>query len=228
MRIGLLALLTVAVAVVDRPEWPAQWHADIIEVRRGGLTRQGNTTGSWFYDSVRGAFRVDRGDMGRWDQLCSGAGLGGRANASCVNLAARGARFIYSSDLSAASCCVCCTDAQGCGPVEPSWVSSATLVASEPGGLDHVPARKWLVEGVSKNYLWTAVSDGALLALQQGDPHDPFATDTDFFVRGSLRNGSVLDPSIYEPPAFCPPQNATTDSELCPGFCAVLRHIGRR
>jgi hypothetical protein len=205
------------------PVWPAQFTSDIVEVRSGGLLKTGNMTGVWSYDFPRRAFRVDRDQLGKYDQLCAGSKLTGGANDSCVNLAVDGGRFLYSTSATSQSCCLCCTDEDGCGVVSPSWTASATLVDEEPGGLDGVPAYKWLVEGVAKNFVWTAHDDGALLALQQGDPHNPGASDTDYFVRSSLHNGTSA--SAFELPAFCPSPNTTAASDLCPGFCAVLRVV---
>ena len=182
-------------------------------------------SGNWSYDWPNRRLRIDRMKMGVYDQLCHGAKLAGDANDSCVNLVSSGVRYLYTTAPEATGnsrCCECCTAAQGCGMVSPAWVSSASYDGQEPAGLNAEMCDKWFVQGEGKNYIWFSAvpgaRQGALVALQQFDPRDPGAIDTDNFDPASWRNGTgAVDPSVFVVPTAC------TNASLCPGFCEVLR-----
>jgi subtilisin family serine protease len=191
------------------PRWPASFSANITEIRTA--KGSGNTTGSWAYDAQRRGMRVDRDD-GEYDQLCGSAGGAER----CTVLATGGARYLIWPARS--HCCVCCTDADGCGAETPGWLDNATYVG--PDTFSGVATDKFEIQGYKPNYWWQRVSDGAPVALQQADPHKA-GQDLDAFDQSTLSLDPV-DAAVFQVPQYCP-SSTTAKAGLCPGFCALIR-----
>ena len=209
LLVSALAALLAAPAPAHPPHWPASFSANITEVRTA--KGSGNTTGYWAYDAMAKGMRVDRDD-GEYDQLCGSAG----GAESCTVLATGGLRYLIWPARS--HCCVCCTDADGCGAEAPGWLDAAAYVG--PDTFNGIATDKFVIQGYKPNYWWQRASDGTPVALQQADPRKA-GQDIDAFDPNSLSLDRVAA-AVFTVPPYCP-SSATEKAGLCPGFCATIR-----
>jgi hypothetical protein len=120
-----------------------------------------------------------------------------------------GYRYLVFPDIN--ECCMCCTDAFGCGVTNNSWVLNGVYegrtsikTVNFNGEVDF-----WKIIGLQTNYYYqtTDITPG-LVALQQG------ADDYQWFDPTTMQIGAQ-DPALFTLPSYCDATN------LCNGFCKI-------
>ena len=145
------------------PTWTAAFSEEVIDSKG----KSHNTTGTSYYDSTTWQLRVDRTNAGA-DQFCALNGLGKLGfDGQCSHYVTGGARYLYYPETD--ECCLCCTDADGCGVVMPDWLHNATF----SGEMEHNGDQtyKWDQKGMQDNFYYETVAedpmDRALVSLYQ-------------------------------------------------------------
>ncbi|KAL6751632.1 hypothetical protein V8C86DRAFT_2775360 [Haematococcus lacustris] len=186
-----------------QPKWYPQFSISFNETTR--VLAQRSTAGMWWYDSEAKAEVVHRAD-GNGDRYCGS--VHPFAHTPCRHLVTGGSRYLLFPQLG--ECCMCCTDQQGCGPLSPSWLATATFQGLEP--LRGQMAYKWRQDGLQPNY-WFATADELQLPLELDQvPNDLTSYDPASFTQ------RPIDPELLHVPPSC--------HKRCPLFsvCSLLRH----
>lgn len=118
----LLSLLSILVFTQTPPVWPVRFQQDFVE----SFTKtQFRDAGKFWFDSARGAQRMDRGN-GKYNDIC---GSISNATTPCTHLVHEGKRYIVFPLLR--QCCFCCDSAHGCGVFRRDWLSGSTFAGKE-------------------------------------------------------------------------------------------------
>ena len=136
-----------------------------------------------------------------------------KTTAACTEITTQGSRWLTWP--STGDCCLCCSYAQGCGPMKQDWVSANGKYVGQVS-YNGVTADKWSVQGNSPNYWLQDATTGVPVALLQntGTPN----AEVDNYDASTLNTGAVNGNEFAVPPA-CKASN------LCPGMCAFLRNL---
>jgi len=124
--------------------WPNVWQAGFTE--KTSALFSVTTKGNWWFDYNKKLFRVDRED-GVLDRYCGS--IYKLRHTQCSQVVREGKRYFYFKEQK--FCCKCCTDAQGCGIIKPSFVT-----VGEPLGRNDLDQEsyKYNIQGVQANYYW--------------------------------------------------------------------------
>lgn len=167
-------LWTVAVAAAwaqtpANPEYFPTWTASFTEEIINSKGKSHNTTGTSYYDSTTWSLRVDRTNAGA-DQFCALNGLKRLGfDGQCSHYVSGGERYLYYPEKD--ECCLCCTDADGCGMLMPDWLGKAEFL----GQMEHngVQTYKWDQKGAEDNYYYETVAedplDREIVSVYQGN-----------------------------------------------------------
>ena len=146
------------------PTWTAAFSEEVIDSKG----KSHNTTGTSYYDSTTWQLRVDRTNAGA-DQFCALNGLGKLGfDGQCSHYVTGGERYLYYPETD--ECCLCCTDADGCGMLMPDWLGKAEFL----GEMEHngVQTYKWDQKGAEDNYYYETVAedplDRTIVSVYQG------------------------------------------------------------
>ena len=110
----------------------------------------------------------------------------GQEGTECTQLAVGGQRYLVYQD----ACCRCCSWANGCGPIVPSWTENATYAGQKQ--VNGQTCDSYLIQGFQSNHLLQRANDTQLCELANAD--------WDFFVFKPWSYKSTVDPAIFELP----------------------------
>jgi len=176
------------------PLWPAVWSQAFFET--SGFLSQINTTGYFYYDSTNQAARTDRANGGG-DRYCGS--VHPFTTTPCTHYVWQGRRYLHFPKLN--SCCMCCTNANGCGIVKRDWLVNGTSAGTSV--INGTKAVGWEMSGVQKNYWWQTVDTGVPLLLDQ-QPNDQQYFDPQTFSTRPIGSDVLKPPSICDPSQTCP------------------------
>jgi len=148
---------------------------------------------------------------GSLDHLCSAY----HNNTPCTELAAAGWRWLVWPKLQ--HCCKCCTIAEGCGPLNPTWLQNASGhlsykgIESIPHGSSEQKCMKWDYEGLGGyNYYYEQLPEGRKPGLPcairginyMQYPNQP---SDDYYVFNQSTFSMQVSPSLFDLPSYCKP-----------------------
>ena len=141
----VLFLCTLTLQQPSPPVWNPSWSSNFTE--SSWFPEFGNNTfkGYYLYDYANNRSKIWRSN-GRTDRYCGTIHPG--VIMECTQLMINKKRYIIFPAIK--QCCMCCTDAQGCGTVIPTWMASATLYSTASSGQDTVYT--WLEKGGQENF----------------------------------------------------------------------------
>lgn len=202
LAILLLGVTYVLSQTPAAPLWADQWQANFTEQMTDGILGKGNTTGMYYYDYTNKTYRMDR-ENGKLDRYCGSVKIG--KNTPCTHFVVNDMRYLYYPEL--AYCCACCTSADGCGIIAPTWLQNATYVGNAT--IDGVAAVEWSIKGLQENYYYET-TDNVPYAINMV-PNDYIQ-----YIPSTYQN-SVPDLSVFNLPEAC--NSATSCSKL--SVCGV-------
>ena len=195
-------LLAAALAPAARaqrrppPVWPPAFSVNFSETT-SDIIASYNTTGAWFYDFANSRQRIDRAS-GKYDRFC---GSVDSVDAPCSHLVtAAGVRYLVWPTL--AKCCGCCTAAQGCGVVRPTWMRDAngtwqgTAPFSSP--VWRGSADSWEITGAQPNYWFVQAGLDTPVGFAQ------VPDDYQYFDPATYAVGPQ-DDALFALPGYCTP-----------------------
>jgi len=112
-------------------------------------------------------------------------------------------RYIYYPDLN--SCCACCSVANGCGLLLPTWMKDATYIGQTT--LNQTIVDEWTIKGFQTNYYYETPDSRIPVELFMS-PTDKFGFDTNTY------QSSIADPNVFTLPSVC------NRSKSCPKLSA--------
>lgn len=117
----VLSLCVIAWSAPTDPLWPNQFTQTFTE-QMNNLGLKYKTSGTYYYDYLNNQYRIDR-DNGKGDRYC---GTSIFQNIPCNHYVSNGDRYLHypSKDI----CCYCCSSADGCGILKPTWLSGAQFL----------------------------------------------------------------------------------------------------
>ena len=122
-------------------------------------------------------------------------------------LAVGGQRYLVYQD----ACCRCCSWANGCGPVVPSWTVNATY--SGPKQVNGQTCSSYLIQGFEPNHLLQRTNDSQLCELDNADedylvfdPHTCAPPPPNPSAQSSNRTHRVVT-TAHNPAAGTPPRS---------------------
>ena len=211
VMVGVMLVIGLAGQMGDCtpvPPLPTSWRG---EVRYSNAN--GTTEGEWFYSWTAGVkANVQISSNSSVDNHCSGGammfGIRPEKGTRCELYASSewGTVMVY-PDLSV--CCLCCSLAKGCGPVEPTWASSVNSSYIGRDVIDGVDAVGWTIYGRQNDQMWFEEQGMAPLRLVNGWD---MTFDWSAVVQGPL------SPSLFDLPPYC----HLSSAPQCPGFCSHL------
>ena len=230
----VLAAATILVAAdPSKPVWPPAWTAtmEYTQLSSGDIT-----LGVYMYSDENEYVALVNGAL---DGLCAGSGLVAE-NEPCVNLATQDWRWIINP--ASQSCCACCSDEQGCGPLNTHWIANsnssyvdtATYFNLEANKVSHPPLPPNIHTHTHTHIIHTHPHSLNVRPqwLIQGNEANYYYETADSRIPLALNNGGAevylwntgswtpkVDSSFFDVPSFC---NA---SDLCPGFCKTIRNF---
>ena len=209
----VLPLLLVVVVVLGSgvsarptdPVWPDEFSMSFTESTYIPIVGNHSTNGTFYYDWSARMSRVDRAN-GHYDRYCGSNGDKAFDNTPCTQLVRNGTRFLVYPKLR--TCCACCTDAQGCGIVKPTWLAGATYLGTvlSPKGVN---LTKWNKKGLQSNIYYERTSDRRMEALLQ-EPDD-----FQYFDTASYH--TKVTASTFDLPSWCKPDKCS--------FLSICRHV---
>lgn len=176
------------------PIWPNSFSINFTESTLGA----GDTNGTWLYDYTNLRQRLDRA-TGKFDRFC---GSVDNRDAPCSHLVTDGIRYLIWPTLQ--KCCGCCTDADGCGIVKPTWMidSKGTFSGTAPlqTPVWSGEADSWEITGNQPNY-WFVISgqDTPVGFAQVPD-------DYQYFIPSSYLPDATFSDSLFSLPSYCEPK----------------------
>lgn len=145
---------------------------------------------------------------GAYDRYC---GTVKSDNSPCQHLVVNGNRYLVWPQLQ--YCCLCCTDAEGCGVVQPNWMVNVNatyigLVNMRTSAYYGV-ANEWQADGLQPNFWYQTVSGAPVEFDQVPDDFQSFNPST-------YSVGPQPD-SLFTVPSYCQPS--------CPALsiCSALK-----
>ena len=206
-----LLLNTVLSQTPSSPQWNPVWMANFTETVVSEAYGNNTVTGTWYYNATLGTSRMDR-SSGRYDTFCGKMDWFLFFDTPCTHLVTGGLRYIYYPALSI--CCMCCTSANGCGMLSPSWLQGASYLGQYNYSTG-VQSYLWNQRGNNPNFYWETVDPNPLnrvmLQLDNNGPNDMM-----IFPTGQQSNYNV---SVFNVPTYC------QSSILCDAtsVCAEVR-----
>ena len=85
--------------------------------------------------------------------------------------------------------CRCCTSANGCGVLKPTWLTGAKFLGATNG------VNKWNQPGLQDNFYYERASDRVMMKIDQV-PNDIQEFHPDSFSK-------TVDPAVFELPSYC-------------------------
>merc|ERR1711916_230784 len=199
----VLAAAILVAADPSKPVWPPAWTAtmEYTQLSSGDIT-----LGVYMYSDENEYVALVNGAL---DGLCAGSGLVAE-NEPCVNLATQDWRWIINP--ASQSCCACCSDEQGCGPLNTHWIANSNSSYVDTATYFNLEANKRLIQGNEANYYYETADSRIPLALSNGGADNLYIWNTGSWT-------PKADPSFFQVPSFCDASN------LCDGFCKVVRNM---
>jgi len=199
------------------PRWPLAFFAEFQEKYPSD---NASTTGIYGVDSeykdpstgIQGAQVVTRG-YGNRDPVCNDL----RPGSSCTHLAVGGQRYILWAASPVDDCCVCCSWADGCGPVEMTKDAAFEGQRTINGQVCNSFKMLTGVLGLRIRHMLLRVNDSQpceITSEEDGAAHDDLLSDAIVFEPTSYT--SNVDPGLFAlDAASCPPcSNATYTCQL--------------
>jgi len=199
-KLFAIVVLSVVICVLSAPTppvWPNAWSQKFTETTKIVFTY--STNGSFYYDWTNIRYRVDR-QNGYIDRYCGSVKYD---ETPCSHLVLNGYRYLIFPELP--YCCMCCTDADGCGVVMPDWLNNATYLGQVD--LNGTTCDKWQKDGLQTNY-WYQTEAGVPCELDEV-PNDYIYWEEDTYVIGEP------DPSLFVLPSYCSESEHCSDLSVC-------------
>lgn len=168
-------------------KWKDQWQADFTEFLSFPLIGKGQTSGKWVYDHKNDRFFVHR-ENGKIDRYCGT--IFKYQNTPCTQVVKNKKRYIYFTEKK--FCCMCCTAEEGCGVVNPDWVSAGTYLGTKV--VDGVSSYEYDIVGGQHNYYDESVSGKQPIRLDQA-PLSDMHWDVESYVE------KITDESVFDLPS---------------------------
>lgn len=162
---ALVAASPPASSITKTPQpWAPEWTADFTETMYLPALGVMQSDGKWWYSFAQKRFRVDRDD-GRNDRYCGSVYK--LENTRCSQIVRDGKRYLHFPQKK--FCCKCCTDAQGCGVVDPEFVESGEFseTTTDKNGRS---VDKYLIKGMQNNWYSETTGDHSHPAEFYQDP----------------------------------------------------------
>lgn len=202
----LLVLSTVLAATPTTPVWPNVWTVPFVEDTYS-IIGVNQVYGTWYYDySNIPASRMDRSN-GRYDMFCGKNDWFGFFDTPCTHVVNNGIRYLYYPQLQV--CCNCCSDADGCGVVIPTWLQNATYMGS------------YLYNGTIPSYSWLLMGNDANIYTETSDPlpanRQPLELNngpTDRFMLPGIWN-TTFSNTVFNVPTYCNSKYMCDSSSIC-------------
>jgi len=178
----LFGLFTFGWCADPTPTWPSAWFSNFTETNRAhkGL-------GYWALDlNYKGGAQA----IYRTDGTYTNCGSFHRGT-PCIETCANKNRYLIFPSLN--DCCICCSYADGCGPISPKWVSNAKYMGTAT--IDGGKCNKWSIQGFETNYLAQLPNSDVLCEL------DNTPEDKMIFERNTWT--TKVDPRYFDVPSTC-------------------------
>ena len=185
------------------PYWPNVFSVNFTEKTKVIFSH--TTTGKWYYDYNSKLERIDRVNS-KGDRYCGS--IHPLSNTPCTHyVQSNGNRWLNFPKLN--SCCLCCTEAKGCGIVKPSWLSNATYIGQTT--YNNIKVNEYDAKGLQDNYYYQTISSSPSshpipVRLFQS-PNDDTIYDTTSF------STQPISSSIFTLPNHC--VNKCTSISVC-------------
>jgi hypothetical protein len=209
-----LVLANIALGQIPSPPvWGTSWAMNFTETVTDYSYGVYETTGTYYYYSSAAAnlTRVDR-TSGRSDGICGYNDWFKFIDTPCQQIVNGPGRYIVYPNYQI--CCFCCSSADGCGALSPTWLQTGTYLGSF-NYAGQTPAYLWDVVGNSDNFYWeTASADSSSripLEIDNGGP--------DRAIRFEPNITTNIDLSVFNLPSYC------NSAILCDGtsVCSDIR-----
>ena len=203
-----LSTISLVLAANPSPVWPTAFSINFNETVNNGMGNQSAVFGTWYYSPPLA--RMDRFEGSEYDRFCRNSlPTPPSSPTTCQHLNVAGYRYLVFPEIE--ECCMCCTDAFGCGVTNNSWVLNGAYKGRTT--IDtvnyHGQADYWEIIGLQTNYYYqTTTSPAGLVALIQGTDDYQWFDPTTMII-------GAQDPSLFTLPSYCDPNN------LCNGFCKI-------
>ena len=200
----LLALCFGSIMTITAPDWATVWSAKFKESAAMPLLGNATITGTFTYQNDGTTFRtkVVR-DTGRNDRYCGTVVTG--INTPCTQIVRDGKRYLVFPQRQ--YCCMCCTNADGCGVVNRNWAASGVFTGVQQGIYN-----EFEVQGLQSNWVWYT---------QSGIPKKVFqAPQSDMIFDETTYSTAPVADSEFDLPTY--KQSCET---LCPdsSVCGLAR-----
>lgn len=205
-----LLITTVLSDSPTPPQWNTVWAQNFTVTTYGYPQGVNSVGGTMYYNSQLGTQRIDRAN-GRFDGFCSQNEWFMFMDTPCTQLVNSGIRYLYYPALGV--CCNCCTAADGCGILAPTWLSDAVYLGT------------YAYNTTTQSYLWNKQD------RYYWETVDPTATNRVMLeMDDTIANKWVFNPSrtsdvpasVFNVPTYC------QSSLLCDAnsLCAQVRGSG--
>jgi hypothetical protein len=202
-----LFIASVLAQTPQPPLWPNTFWQTFNETK---ITQTGNQydTGTYYYGYSTLNYRLDRTN-GRYDAFCGNGGPYANINYACNTYVVNGNRFLHLPQQN--FCCFCCSAANGCGVLKPTWMSDSTYIDTEVNNGQQ--CYKWKKAGAAgDDYLYETVGSVPVNRVTVSIHDSPF----DIFEFGP--RSSTLPAGIFNLPSIC-----TVNTPCNWGFCQQTR-----
>uniref|UniRef100_A0A383W200 Uncharacterized protein n=1 Tax=Tetradesmus obliquus TaxID=3088 RepID=A0A383W200_TETOB len=201
---------TAAVREDPKPIWHRQFSINFNETTKL-LWWRWSTEGSMLYDALQQVEVVHRAN-GKGDSMC--LSIHPRSDTPCTHLVVSGQRYLIFPELG--ECCKCCSNAGGCGILDPNWLDAAEYTGQTT--MQGRTADSWTIRGLQpNNYYATAdVPVGIPLELDQLPTATYVFGDYITFHPDTLNLGPVSPKDVIVPEGC---------AEKCPltSVCTILQ-----
>jgi len=185
------------------PKWPDVFQQTFNETFYYPVIGTHKTKGTYYYDFPNKRYRIDR-ENGRYDRYCGFNGIRAFQNTPCNQLVIDGMRWLIYPEKK--ECCQCCSAANGCGVLKPTWLSGAQFVAEENGNY------KWNQKGLQDNFYYERVTDRVMTQINQ------VPNDIQYYDADSFKN--TVDASVFELPSYCKQTSCS--------YASTCRAVGKK
>ena len=203
----LVILVTALAQTPSSPMWNNVWQMNFTETTTNAAYGVNEVEGTWYYNASLNISRMDR-TSARYDNFCGGNDWFRFFDTPCTHLVNNGIRYIVYPELQI--CCNCCSDADGCGILMPTWLQGATYL----GQFLYTNGQEsylWDKQGNSNNFYWETVDptplNRVMLQLDNGGPNDSMV-----FTTGRITGFSS---NVFNVPTYCQSSIMCDSTSVC-------------
>ena len=204
MKVAIVLILLGSSLTQSPQTWATTWTSSFSEVLKFPGKPQGSTIGTWWYDWGNKLFRIDR-QNGALDRYCGTTKP--YANTPCTQIVTGGWRYLYFPEIKL--CCKCCADANGCGVVMPTWMSTGVYK-----GLQTLPdgtqTKEYLVQGVGTNYYYETAQAPVVPKRIVQETLSDMTFQQATYSSAPIPASTFALPSGIDCSSFCPTQSVCT------------------